>query len=162
MGERGADCALCGGTGTVKTFVPFDFKNPDGGAATGARVRKLLPGVTNMADARKAEDRIKGEVEDPESSPLVTDFLLTTYLDWARQNKAWPKIDERFVRAACGSAHFRGRTLAEFSLIQAEGYKRELRESRNRMGRLASPCSRGCAKANCSLSTSRRWTSGAG
>lgn len=40
------------------------------------------------------------------------------------------------MRAACESAHFKGRTIDEFSLIQAEGYKRELRESRNRMGRL--------------------------
>lgn len=28
MGERGADCAICGGAGTVKKFVPDDVFNP--------------------------------------------------------------------------------------------------------------------------------------
>ena len=74
-------------------------------------------------------------MEEGEASPLVTDFLLTTYLPWARANKARPYIDEAWVRDACGSAHLRGRTLSEFSLIQAEGYKRELRESLNRRGK---------------------------
>jgi integrase len=40
------------------------------------------------------------------------------------------------VRAACESAHFHGRTFPEFWLIQAEGYKRGLKESRNRMDHL--------------------------
>lgn len=42
---------------------------------------------------------------------------------------------QMFVRAACESTHFRGRTLRDFSVIQAEGYKLELRASRNRYGR---------------------------
>lgn len=109
-----------------------DIRPRDGGAATGERIRRLLPGVTNMTDARKAEDRIRREMEEGEASPLLTDFLLTTYLTWARGNKARPEIDEAYVRAACVSAQLKGRTLAEFSLIQAEAYRRELRASLNR------------------------------
>lgn len=112
-----------------------DIRPRDAGAPTGGRIRKFLPGVTNMADARKAEERIVKEMEGTDSSLLVTDFLLTTYLDFARSNKAHPETDEMFVRAACESTHFRGRTLREFSVIQAEGYKLELRASRNRYGR---------------------------
>lgn len=80
-----------------------DIRLRDGGTPTGERIRKLLPGVTNMADARKAEDRVTREMEGADASPAVTDFLLTTYLAWARENKSSPRIDERFVRAACGS-----------------------------------------------------------
>ncbi|HEX3558258.1 MAG TPA: site-specific integrase [Pyrinomonadaceae bacterium] len=111
-----------------------DIRPREEGAPTGARIRKLLPGVTNMADAREAEKRVVEEMEGSDDSPLVTDFLLTTYILWARSNKACPEIDERFARAASGSAHFRGRTFREFTLIQAEGYKRELRAERNRHG----------------------------
>jgi hypothetical protein len=28
MGERGGDCAICGGAGTVKKFVPLNVRNP--------------------------------------------------------------------------------------------------------------------------------------
>lgn len=122
--------------GTFLVSYYSDIRPRDAGAPTGGRIRKLLPGVTNMADARKAEERIVREMEDSESPLLVTDFLLTTYLDWARSNKAHPAVDEMFVRAACESAHFSGRTFREFSVIQAEGYKRELRASRNRYGHL--------------------------
>jgi integrase len=113
-----------------------DIRPRDEGAPTGGRIRKLLPGVTNMGEARKAEERIIEEMKGAESSLLVTDFLLTTYLEWARSNKARPDVDELFVRAAAKSAHFQGRTFREFSVIQAEGHKKELRAERNRHGKL--------------------------
>jgi hypothetical protein len=28
MSERGSDCAICAGTGTIKKYVPFDVRNP--------------------------------------------------------------------------------------------------------------------------------------
>jgi hypothetical protein len=118
--------------GTYMVAYYSDIRERAGGAATGQRIRKLLPGVTNMTDARKAEERVRREMEEGEASPLVTDFLLTTYLQWACENKARPDIDDAYVRAACESAHVKGRTLAEFSLIQAEGYRRELRAALNR------------------------------
>jgi hypothetical protein len=54
MGERGSDCAICGGTGRVVTFVPFDFRNP---AAGGREVEKPCPyrHETALAVAARAE-----------------------------------------------------------------------------------------------------------
>ena len=126
------------GNGSYAVSYYTDIRPREGGAPTGARVRKLLPGVTNMADARKAEDRIIREMEGADASPLVTDFLSTTYLTWARENKAYPLADELSVRAACESPHIKGRTFTEFSVIQAEGFKRELRGSENKWGRARS------------------------
>ena len=102
----------------------------------GRRVRKLLRGVTNRPDAVRAENQLARRLlhGEREPAPLVSTYLETVYLPWARANKARPKIDERFVRMIQASPQFKNRRLPEVSAIQVEGFKRELRAAKSNRG----------------------------
>jgi hypothetical protein len=114
-----------------------DFRRRVAGVPTGERVRKLLPGVTKRPDAVKAEQKLAAQLSGllDEPPPLLTDFLKTTYLTWARENKAKPEIDERYVRYFSASPHFQGRRLDQVSVIQVESYKRDRHTTKRKAGR---------------------------
>lgn len=113
----------------VRTVYYTDIRPRRNGVPTGERIRRLIPKVKNMTEAKEAERKIAASIlyGKDEETPLLADFLQTTYLDWARLNKAKPYLDERAVRFFCASESFKGRRLDEVSVIQVEGYKRERR-----------------------------------
>ena len=118
-----------------------DIRPRAAGKPTGARVRKLLPGVTTRREAVDAENSLARKLcgGEPEPAPLLSDYLRDTYLPWARVNKACPEIDERFVKWFCASRRFAGRRLDEVSPIQVEAFKRDLRAARSSRGKPYNP-----------------------
>lgn len=117
-------------SGRTRTRTVFytDIRPRVNGVPTGERIRKLIPKVKNMTEANEAERRIAASILEGREAvevPYLSDFLQTTYMDWARLNKAKPYLDERAVRFFCASESFKGRRLDQISVIQVEGYKRE-------------------------------------
>lgn len=113
--------------GTMCVTFYTDIRLRKNGVPTGERHRKLIPKVRNITEARKAEAKIaQALLYGAESEcPVLSDFLETTYLTWARENKVGSDRDERIVKALCVSPSLKGRRLDEVSVIQVEGYKRE-------------------------------------
>jgi hypothetical protein len=114
----------------VRTVFYTDIRPRKNGVPTGERIRRLIPKVKNMTEAREAERKIAASILDgrekaQEEVPYLADFLENVYLPWARLNKAKPYLDERAVRFFCASESLKGRRLDEVSVIQVEGYKRE-------------------------------------
>lgn len=114
----------------TRTVFYTDIRLRKNGVPTGERIRRLIPKVKNMTEAREAERKIAASIIDSRENvkvevPYLSDFLETIYLPWARLNKAKPYLDERAVRLFCASESFKGRRLDQISVIQVEGYKRE-------------------------------------
>jgi integrase len=135
--------------GTTRVSFYTDIRLRKNGEPTGGRLRKLIPLVKNMTEARKAESKIAQSLLYGEEyeCPMLSDFLETTYLTWARENKKRPERDEPIVKTLCASPALRGRRLDEISVIQIEGYKRERRNAQSRWKRAYKP-----ATLNCELS----------
>lgn len=114
-----------------------DIRLRDGrGLPTGERVRKLLPGATSMREARKAEAALARQLLYGEKHiPLVSDFLTTTYMQWARDNKKRADCDDRHVRFLSASKSLAGLRLDEVSLFQIESLKREIMATPNDWGK---------------------------
>jgi integrase len=115
-----------------------DIRLRKNGVPTGERWRKRIPNVRNITEARKAEAKIADALlyGEPETeAPLLSTYLETTFLQWARQNKAAPQLDARTVRVLCASPSLQGRRLDEVSVIQIEGFKRERRAATSKSGR---------------------------
>jgi integrase len=116
-----------------------DFYRRDAqGDPTRNRVRKLLPSVTTLRDARDAENLLARNM-DTEPAPLLIDYLKGEYLTWARSEKAAPEIDECHVETLCASPQFAGRLITEVSVIQIEGFKRERRKAHSRFNKPYQP-----------------------
>ena len=124
--------------GTKRVSFYTDIRLRRNGAPTGERHRKRIPNVKNITEARKAEAKIAASLmyDEPEREvPLLTTYLETTFLQWARENKAAPQLDERVVRVLCASPSLQGWRLDEVSVIQVEGFKRERRAANSEKGR---------------------------
>lgn len=112
----------------VRTVFYTDIRPRVNGVPTGERVRKLIPKVKNMTEAIEAERKMAASILEGREMvevPYLSDFLETTYLTWARENKAQPDMDERVIKTLCASPSLKGKHLDEVSVIQIEGYKRE-------------------------------------
>lgn len=99
----------------VRTVFYTDIRPRRNGVPTGERIRRLIPKVKNMTEAREAERKIAATIlyGKEEETPLLADFLEDVYLSWARLNKAKPYLDERAVRFFCASESLKGRRLDE-------------------------------------------------
>lgn len=120
--------------GTVCVTFYTDIRLRKNGVPTGNRHRKLIPKVKNMTEAKQAEAKIAQTLLYGAESecPVLSDFLETTYIEWAREKKARPDRDERVVKTLCASPSLKGRRLDEVSVIQIGGFKRERKGAQSR------------------------------